>query len=86
MKSNVQKFLQIVRRPVKFRMFLLSKLPAAYFSAMIRDITLHPFPKKSRCVALMCASALYASSARSLMIADGFQSRLFSNRFTLILD
>lgn len=34
----------------------------------------------SRCVAIMCASARCASAQSSLIIADGSQSRLFSNR------
>jgi Domain of unknown function (DUF4442) len=32
--SNAQKFLSIVRHPLKFRLFLLSKLPAAFFSGV----------------------------------------------------
>ncbi|RYF81593.1 MAG: DUF4442 domain-containing protein [Chitinophagaceae bacterium] len=29
--SNAQKFFDLVRHPIKFRLFLLSKLPSAYF-------------------------------------------------------
>ena len=32
--SNANQFLKIVKHPVKFRMFLLSKLPAAFFSGV----------------------------------------------------
>lgn len=32
--SNAAKFLQLVKHPVKFRIFLLSKLPAAFFSGV----------------------------------------------------
>ena len=39
MNSNAQKFLQLVKHPVKFRMFLFWKLPAAFFSGVrIKDI------------------------------------------------
>ncbi len=31
---NAEKFFDLVRHPVKFRMFLLSKLPSAYFSGV----------------------------------------------------
>ena len=32
--TATQEFIQIVRNPVKFRLFLLSKLPSAYFSGV----------------------------------------------------
>ena len=32
--SNAAKFLQLIRHPVKFRIFLLSKLPSAFFSGV----------------------------------------------------
>jgi Domain of unknown function (DUF4442) len=32
--SGVQKFLGLIRHPLKFRLFLLSKLPAAFFSGV----------------------------------------------------
>lgn len=32
--SNANQFLQIIKHPVKFRVFLLSKLPAAFFSGV----------------------------------------------------
>ncbi|HYF30432.1 MAG TPA: DUF4442 domain-containing protein [Chitinophagaceae bacterium] len=32
--SPTQQFIQLTRHPVKFRLFLLSKLPAAYFSGV----------------------------------------------------
>ena len=32
--SNANQFLQIIKHPVKFRLFLLSKLPAAFFSGV----------------------------------------------------
>jgi len=32
--SNADQFLKVVKHPVKFRMFLLSKLPAAFFSGV----------------------------------------------------
>ena len=32
--SNAEKFFDLVRHPVKFRLFLLSKLPSAYFSGV----------------------------------------------------
>ena len=32
--SNKEKFLQLIRHPVKFRMFLFSKLPSAFFSGV----------------------------------------------------
>ena len=39
MNSNAQKFLQMIKHPVKFRMFLFWKLPAAFFSGVrIKEI------------------------------------------------
>jgi Domain of unknown function (DUF4442) len=32
--ANAQKFLRIIKHPVKFRLFLLSKLPSAFFSGV----------------------------------------------------
>lgn len=32
--SNADKFLQTIKHPIKFRIFLLSKLPAAFFSGV----------------------------------------------------
>jgi Domain of unknown function (DUF4442) len=32
--ANAQKFLSIIRHPIKFRLFLLTKLPAAFFSGV----------------------------------------------------
>ncbi len=32
--SNADKFLQTIKHPIKFRMFLLSKLPSAFFSGV----------------------------------------------------
>ena len=32
--SNAAKFLQLIKHPIKFRIFLLSKLPSAYFSGV----------------------------------------------------
>ena len=32
--SNREKFLQLIRHPVKFRMFLFNKLPSAFFSGV----------------------------------------------------
>jgi hypothetical protein len=34
MESNKQQFIQLIRHPVKFRMFLFSKLPSAFFSGV----------------------------------------------------
>lgn len=34
MNQNQQKFIQLIKHPVKFRMFLLSKLPSAYFAGV----------------------------------------------------
>jgi hypothetical protein len=34
MESNFQSFAQLMTHPLKFRMFLLSKLPSAYFSGV----------------------------------------------------
>jgi hypothetical protein len=34
MNSSVEKFIKLVRHPVKFRMFLFTKLPAAFFSGV----------------------------------------------------
>jgi hypothetical protein len=34
MNYNTERFIHLVKHPVKFRMFLLSKLPAAYFSGL----------------------------------------------------
>lgn len=34
MNSSIEKFLKMVRHPVKFRMFLFYKLPAAFFSGV----------------------------------------------------
>ena len=34
MNSNKDKFIQLIQHPVKFRMFLFSKLPAAFFSGV----------------------------------------------------
>lgn len=39
MNSDAQKFLQLAKHPVKFRMFLFMKLPAAFFSGVrIKDV------------------------------------------------
>jgi hypothetical protein len=39
MNSNTSAFIKLLKHPVKFRMFLLSKLPAAYFAGVrIRKI------------------------------------------------
>jgi hypothetical protein len=39
MNSNAQKFLKLTKHPVKFRMFLFWKLPAAFFSGIrIKEI------------------------------------------------
>ena len=39
MSPNVQNFLRLVKHPVKFRMFLFAKLPAAFFSGVrIKEI------------------------------------------------
>ena len=39
--ENKNKFIQLVRHPVKFRMFLFSKLPSAYFSGVrVKEIDL----------------------------------------------
>ncbi|MEP7278034.1 MAG: DUF4442 domain-containing protein [Bacteroidota bacterium] len=39
MKSNTQEFIRLMRHPVKFRIFLFLKLPAAFFSGVrIREI------------------------------------------------
>ena len=32
--SNAAKFLQLIKHPIKFRLFLLSKLPSAFFSGV----------------------------------------------------
>jgi hypothetical protein len=34
MSDNVSKFLKLLTHPIKFRLFLLSKLPAAYFAGV----------------------------------------------------
>ncbi len=34
MHSNKQQFIQLIQHPVKFRMFLFSKLPSAFFSGV----------------------------------------------------
>jgi len=34
MNHNKEQFIQLIRHPVRFRIFLLSKLPAAYFSGV----------------------------------------------------
>ncbi|MBI1780899.1 MAG: DUF4442 domain-containing protein [Sphingobacteriales bacterium] len=34
MNSNTSSFIQLMKHPVKFRMFLFAKLPAAYFSGV----------------------------------------------------
>ena len=34
MNSNKQQFMQLIKHPVKFRMFLFSKLPSAFFSGV----------------------------------------------------
>ncbi len=39
MNSTVEKFIKLVKHPVKFRMFLFTKLPAAFFSGIrIKEI------------------------------------------------
>jgi Domain of unknown function (DUF4442) len=39
MNANTQEFIQLMKHPVKFRMFLFFKLPAAFFSGVrIKDI------------------------------------------------
>lgn len=40
MNSHTQQFIQILKHPVKFRMFLFMKLPAAFFSGIrIKQVT-----------------------------------------------
>jgi hypothetical protein len=40
MNSHTQQFIQILKHPVKFRMFLFMKLPAAFFSGVrIKQVT-----------------------------------------------
>ena len=40
MKSSTEKFIAMVKHPVKFRMFLFMRLPAAYFSGInIKEIS-----------------------------------------------
>ncbi|MEJ7672362.1 MAG: hypothetical protein WKF59_06560 [Chitinophagaceae bacterium] len=34
MNSSVEKFIKLAKHPVKFRMFLFTKLPAAFFSGI----------------------------------------------------
>ena len=34
MNSSTQKFIQIIKHPIKFRMFLFAKVPAAFFSGV----------------------------------------------------
>ena len=42
MNPNASRFISLVRHPLKFRLFLLSRLPAAYFSGVrIREISEH---------------------------------------------
>jgi len=39
MKSNTKDFIQLMKHPLKFRMFLLLKLPSAFFAGVrVRDI------------------------------------------------
>jgi hypothetical protein len=39
MSSNVNEFIRMMKHPLKFRMYLLSKLPSAYFSGVrLKDI------------------------------------------------
>lgn len=39
MNTNASRFFKLMKHPVKFRMFLFSKLPAAYFAGVrVRDI------------------------------------------------
>src|SRR6185436_12235236 len=39
MNSNASRFFKLMKHPVKFRMFLFSKLPAAYFAGVrVRDV------------------------------------------------
>ena len=39
MSSSTQEFIQVMKHPLKFRMFLFSKLPAAFFSGVrVKDI------------------------------------------------
>lgn len=40
MQTNFQSFIKLLRHPVKFRLFLLAKLPSAYFSGVrVRSIS-----------------------------------------------
>jgi Domain of unknown function (DUF4442) len=42
MNKNQRKFIQLIKHPVKFRMFLFSKLPSAYFAGVkVKSIDEH---------------------------------------------
>ena len=65
MNSNVQHFLRLLKHPVKFRMFLFWKLPAAFFSGVrIKEID------EERCVVTVPYKWLTQNPFRSTYFAS----------------
>lgn len=64
MGTAIHKFIQLMRHPVKFRMFLFSKLPAAYFAGVrIQEFT------EDKCVATVPYKWLSQNPFRSTYFA-----------------
>lgn len=65
MNSSTEKFIQMIKHPVKFRMFLFWKLPAAFFSGVrIKEID------ESRCVVSVPYKWLTQNPFRSTYFAS----------------
>ncbi len=77
MSNTTQEFIQLMKHPVKFRMFLFSKLPAAFFSGVrVRDID------ESKCVTYCSLQMVFSKSVPvNLFCVFGYGSGN-DNRFT----
>ena len=65
MNSSTHKFIQMIKHPVKFRMFLFWKLPAAFFSGVrIKEID------EERCVVTVPYKWLTQNPFRSTYFAS----------------
>ena len=65
MNSSTQKFIQIIKHPIKFRMFLFAKVPAAFFSGVrVKEID------EGRCVVSVPYKWLTQNPFRSTYFAS----------------
>ncbi|MEO5781641.1 MAG: DUF4442 domain-containing protein [Ginsengibacter sp.] len=65
MNSSTQKFIQMIKHPVKFRMFLFAKLPAAFFSGVrVKEID------EAKCIVSVPSKWLTQNPFRSTYFAS----------------